>query len=45
VDGTVAWVKPWEKGFLIVVDWGDVLTNEKNTELYYYLEETIKSAP
>jgi Tfp pilus assembly protein PilZ len=41
--GTVAWVKPWEKGFLIGVTWDEVVTKEKNRWLYYYLEETIKS--
>ncbi len=44
LDGTVAWVKPWEKGFLIGVVWDDVVTKEKNKWLYYYLEETIKSS-
>jgi len=43
LDGTVAWVKPWEKGFLIGVTWDEVVTKEKNRWLYYYLEETIKS--
>ena len=43
LDGTVAWVKPWEKGFLIGVVWEEVVTKEKNKWLYYYLEETIKS--
>jgi len=44
LEGTVAWVKPWEKGFLIGVVWDEVVTKEKNKWLYYYLEETIKSA-
>jgi PilZ domain-containing protein len=44
LDGTVAWVKPWEKGFLIGVVWNEVVTKEKNKWLYYYLEETIKSS-
>lgn len=44
LDGTVAWVKPWEKGFLIGVVWDEVVTKEKNRWLYYYLEETIKSS-
>lgn len=43
LDGTVAWVKPWEKGHLIGVVWDEVVTKEKNKWLYYYLEETIKS--
>jgi PilZ domain len=43
--GTVAWVKPWEEGFLIGVVWDEVVTKEKNKWLYYYLEETIKSSP
>src|SRR5689334_18701614 len=44
LDGTVAWVKPWEKGFLIGVVWDELVTKEKNKWLYYYLEETIKSS-
>jgi PilZ domain len=44
LDGTVAWVKHWEKGFLIGVVWDEVVTKEKNKWLYYYLEETIKSS-
>jgi len=44
LDGTVAWVKPWEKGFLIGVVWDEVVTKEKNRWLYYYLEETMKSS-
>lgn len=43
LDGTIAWVKPWEKGFLIGVVWDELVTKEKNRWLYYYLEETIKS--
>lgn len=42
LDGSVAWVKPWEKGYLIGVVWNEVVTKEKNKWLYYYLEETIK---
>ena len=45
LDGTVAWVKPWEKGFLIGVVWDEVVTKDKNKWLFYYLEETIKSVP
>src|SRR5512144_2239410 len=44
LDGTVAWVKPWEKGFLIGVVWDELVTKEKNRWLYYYLEETAKSS-
>ena len=44
LSGTVAWVKPWEKGFLIGVVWDEVVTKEKNRWLYYYLEETMKSS-
>ncbi len=43
LDGTVAWVKTWEKGFLIGVVWDELVTKEKNRWLYYYLEETLKS--
>ena len=45
LDGTVAWVKPWEKkGFLIGVVWDELVTKEKNRWLYYYLEETLKTS-
>jgi hypothetical protein len=44
LDGKVAWVKPWEKGFLIGVVWDELVTKEKNRWLYYYLEETVKSS-
>jgi glycine cleavage system aminomethyltransferase T len=44
LDGTVAWIKPWEKkGFLIGVVWDELVTKEKNRWLYYYLEETLKA--
>ncbi|MCX5725049.1 MAG: PilZ domain-containing protein [Nitrospirae bacterium] len=41
--GKVAWVKPWEKGFLVGVVWDDLVTKEKNRWLSYYLEEAVKS--
>lgn len=41
--GKVAWVKPWEKGFLVGVVWDDLITKEKNRWLSYYLEEAVKS--
>ncbi len=45
LDGTVAWVRPWEKkGFLIGVVWDELVTQEKNRWLYYYLEETLKAS-
>ena len=44
LDGTVAWVKTWEKGFLIGVVWDEVVTKEKNRWLSYYLEETIRAS-
>jgi len=44
LNGKVAWVKPWEKGFLIGVVWDELVTKEKNRWLYYYLEETVKSS-
>lgn len=44
LDGTVAWVKTWEKGYLIGVVWDELVTKEKNKWLYYYLEETMKSS-
>lgn len=45
LDGTVAWLKTWEKGYLIGVVWDEVVTKAKNKWLYYYLDETIKSGP
>jgi hypothetical protein len=44
LDATVAWVKPWEKGFLLGVVWDELVTKERNRWLYYYLEETLKSS-
>ena len=45
LDGTVAWVKPWDKkGFLVGVVWDDLVTKEKHRWLYYYLEETLKAS-
>jgi hypothetical protein len=45
LDGTVAWVKPWDKkGFLIGVVWDELVTKERNRWLYYYLEETLKAS-
>ncbi|HEU4685004.1 MAG TPA: PilZ domain-containing protein [Nitrospira sp.] len=43
LDGSVAWVKPWEKGFLIGVVWDEVVTKEKHRWLSYYLDETMRS--
>ena len=42
LSGTVVWVKPWEKGFLIGVVWDEVVTREKHRWLYSYLDETLK---
>lgn len=44
LEGSVAWVRDWEKGFLTGVVWDDLVTKEKNRWLFYYLEETIKSS-
>jgi hypothetical protein len=44
LNGTIAWVKPWEKGFLIGVVWDELVTKEKTRWLYYYLEETLKTS-
>ncbi len=42
LSGKVAWVKPWEKGFLIGVVFDQVVTKEKNRFLHSYLEDTLK---
>jgi hypothetical protein len=44
LGATVAWVKPWEKGFLLGVVWDELVTKETNRWLYYYLEETLRSS-
>jgi len=45
LEGTVAWIKPWDKkGFLIGVVWDELVTKEQNRWLYYYLEETLKAS-
>lgn len=44
LDGTVAWAKPWRKGFLIGVAWDGLVTKEKNRWLCTYLEERIRSS-
>lgn len=42
LTGTVAWVKPWEKGYLIGVVWDQIITKERNRWLFSYLNETLK---
>jgi hypothetical protein len=42
LTATVAWVKPWEKGFLIGVVWDQMVTKERNRWLYSYLNDTLK---
>jgi peptide deformylase len=44
LTGTVAWVKPWEKGFLIGVVWEHMITKERNRWLYSFLNETLKES-
>jgi len=45
LEGTVAWIKPWEKKrFLIGVVWDELVTKEQHRWLYYYLEETLKAS-
>ncbi len=43
LSGTVVWVKPWEKGYLIGVTWDEIVTKSKHPGLYTYLEETLKA--
>jgi hypothetical protein len=40
--GHVAWVKPWERGYLIGVVWEQTVTMERNRWLYAYLNETLE---
>ncbi len=42
LPGTVAWVKPWEKGYLIGVVWDQIVTKEKNPWLSSYLDEALR---
>lgn len=42
LSGRVAWVKSWEKGYLIGVVWDQIVTKEKNPWLFSYLDETLK---
>lgn len=42
LKGMVAWVKPWEKGFLIGVVWDQIVTKEKNRYLDAYLDEMLR---
>lgn len=44
LSGQVAWVKPWEKGFLIGVVWDQVLTKEMNPRLYSLLDVMLKES-
>jgi PilZ domain-containing protein len=41
LPGRVAWIKPWEKGFLIGVVWDEPVTKEKNRYLAAYIEESL----
>ncbi len=42
LGGSVAWTKPWEKGYLIGVVWDQVVTKENNRWLSLYLDGTLK---
>jgi hypothetical protein len=42
LTGTVAWVKPWERGYLIGVVWDQIATKERNRWLFSYLNDTLK---
>ncbi|WP_447979242.1 PilZ domain-containing protein [Candidatus Nitrospira bockiana] len=42
LSGRVAWVRPWEKGYLIGIVWDQMITKEQNRWLYSYLNETLK---
>jgi hypothetical protein len=42
LSGTVAWVKLWERGYLIGVVWDQIVTKERNRWLFSYLNDTLK---
>ena len=44
LSGRVAWVKPWEKGYLIGVIWDQILTKEMNPRLYSLLDVMLKES-
>jgi len=44
LPGTVAWVKTWERGYLIGVVWDQPVTKERNRWLSAYLNETLKES-
>jgi len=42
--GRVAWVKSWERGFLMGVVWDRAVAKAANPRLASYLEDTLKDA-
>jgi len=42
--GRVAWVRPWERGFLMGVVWDRAVARAANPRLASYLEDTLKDA-
>ena len=45
LSGTVAWTKPWEKGYLIGIVWNEEVSPDRHRWLHSYLSETLKDAP
>ena len=41
LEGSVAWVRPWEQGYLIGVVWDQIINREAHTWLYTYLDEIL----
>ena len=39
--GTVAWMRPWEHGYLIGVVWDHIVNRDDHGWLYAYLDETL----
>jgi hypothetical protein len=44
LTGRVAWVKPWERGFLMGVVWDRTVSQGKNPRLASYLDDTLRDA-
>jgi hypothetical protein len=42
--GRVAWVRPWERGFLMGVIWDGLVSRAANPRLSAYLDDTLRDA-
>jgi hypothetical protein len=42
--GRVAWVRPWERGFLMGVIWDGLVSQARNPRLSAYLDDMLRDA-